>query len=154
MPYNTSPLLLSDRTRQFAAMRDGYRASGGLATSPELLALWGPHCVTDVAMLARWIVARSVVSFEWQSETWFPLFQFRPPTLTPSIQSRPLLVELAGTRSRWELANWLITPNGQLCGQLPLALLESDGSAVLRAARGGGLSMPAKRGTARICRSA
>lgn len=134
MQYDNSPLLLQDGTRQFTEMLQGYRTRGGLVASPELLALCGRHSVSDVAILARWIVERSVVCFEWQSQTWFPLFQFRPPAFTPSLPLQPLLTQLARSRNAWQVAHWFIAPSRQLGGRAPLALLDIEASAVLRAA--------------------
>lgn len=121
---------------QFVAMLDGYRASGGLAASPELLALCRRHGGTDVATLARWIVERTVVSFEWQSRTWFPLFQFRAPDFAPTLRLRPLLADLSAIYCPWEVAHWFIIPNLSLGSRVPMGLLDSDLDAVLRAARG------------------
>ncbi len=50
------------------------------------------------SVLARWIALRQVVSFEWQAQTWLPLFQFdrRDMSIHP------------------ELAHWFARPNSSL----------------------------------------
>lgn len=154
MQHDNAPLLPPDGPRQFAEMLQGYRTSGGVVASPELLALCGRHSVADVALLARWIVERSVVCFEWQSQTWFPLFQFRPPAFAPSQQLQPLLTQLAQSRNAWQVAHWLIVPSRQLGGREPLALLDIDASAVLRAARCKGTPAPEHPASRRMHQSA
>ncbi len=116
-------------------MLDGYRPSGGLAACPELLSLCRRHGGADVATLARWIVGRAVVAFEWQSQTWFPLFQFRAPDFAPAPRMQPLSTELSGSYNSWDAAHWFVIPNPRLGGQAPVTLLDSDPGAVLRAAR-------------------
>lgn len=120
---------------QFVAMLDGYRASGGLAACPELLALCRRHSGADVATLARWIVERAVVSFDWQSQSWFPLFQFRATNFAPSHRLRPLLMQLADNYTPWAAAHWFVVPNPWLGGQAPVSLLESDLCSVLHVAQ-------------------
>ena len=120
---------------QFVAMLDGYRPSGGLAACPELLGLCRRHCGADGTILARWIVERAVVSFEWQSQTWFPLFQFRATNFTPSARLRPLLAQLSENYNPWSAAHWFVIPNPRLGGRVPVSLLDTDLGAVLAAAQ-------------------
>jgi hypothetical protein len=111
---------------QFMAMLDAYRDSGGLAACPELLSLCRRHSGADLTTLARWIVERSVVCFEWQSQTWFPMFQFRANEFAPSPRLRPLLTELANAYNAWEVAHWFVIPNLHLGGHRPVSLLDTD----------------------------
>ena len=120
---------------QFISMRVFYRGSGGLAQAPELLALFKRHAGPNVATLARWIVERQVIGFEWQRQTWFPLFQFSRQDLAPDPRLRPVFAELTGVYDAWELANWFARPNPWLTDRVPVDTLDSDRAAVLYAAR-------------------
>ncbi len=120
---------------QFVAMLDAYRDSGGLAACPELLSLCRRRCGADLTTLARWIVERAVVCFEWQSQTWFPLFQFRAADFAPSVRLRPLLKELSSTCNACEVAHWFVIPNLRLGGRIPVSLLDTDLGAVRCAAQ-------------------
>ena len=120
---------------QFAGLLDSYRSSGGLARADELLALFSCRGGPDVGTLARWIVERKVLSFEWQSETWLPLFQFNRFDMTPQPQLATVLAELAWIYDPWELANWFVQPNASLAERTPADAVRADLSLVLRAAR-------------------
>ena len=120
---------------RFVAMLDAYRNSGGLARCPELLALLKQRSVADVAILARWIVEREVICFEWQSQTWFPLFQFVRPEFVPDPRHFPILMELACIFDSAEVAYWFASPHPDLAESKPVDLLDSDMPAVLLAAR-------------------
>ena len=123
--------------QQFIAMLDAYRGSGGLARDEEVVSLFsrcgGPSMVT----LARWIVNRSVICFEWQSHSWIPLFQFdRDNELHPSASLQPVYSELACVYDPWEMGNWFARPNPWLADLAPVdAMVGGNREAVLDAAR-------------------
>ena len=119
----------------FVALLNGYRGSGGLAPAEELLHSFKNRGGLDVSMLARWIVARQVISFTWQARTWLPLFQFCPRDGTPLRELGPVFAELNPVFDECELATWFATPNLSLDGRSPVQAFLSDSSAVVRAAR-------------------
>lgn len=61
---------------QFIAMLNAYRDSGGLARECEVLARLKSHGGRQAAALAHRHIGRDLISFEWQSQTWLPWFQF------------------------------------------------------------------------------
>jgi hypothetical protein len=124
-----------DADGQFIAMLVSYRSSGGLARAQEVLALFKRHCGSDLATLARWIVKRKVVGFEWQSDLWLPLFQFNRIDMTPQPGLDPVLAELTSVYDAWELANWFAQANAWLADHTPAETLVLDPTAVLHAAR-------------------
>lgn len=132
-PYRRAQAHCTDP--EFIAALYAYRASGGLAPAEELLTSHRRHCGHDLATLARWIVARQVISFAWQARTWIPLFQFCPHDMTPRRDLAPVLATLNAACDEWELAHWFTLPNAWLAGRTPLATLAADLSAVLLAAR-------------------
>jgi len=120
---------------QFIAMLDSYRPSGGLARAQEVAALSERHGGPDVATLTNWIAKREVICFDWQSHTWFPLFQFNPFDMTRHQGLGTLFAELATVYDAWELANWFAQPNPWLANRVPADTFLSDLGAVLHAAR-------------------
>lgn len=92
--------------RQFMTMLDSYRCNGGLARAQEVFTLFKSRHGTDPATLARWIVRRSAISFDWQSKVWIPLFQFNRADMTIQPPIIPILNALNPVFSPWELASW------------------------------------------------
>lgn len=86
-----------------------------------------------VARLARWIVERQVVSFEWQSDTWLPLFQFNRPDLSIRAGLVRILAELNDVYDPWEMAHWFARPNSSLDHASPADVLRVDSDASLAA---------------------
>lgn len=116
----------------FLALLAAYRPSGGIARGGEIAArVLG----ADPSQLTRQISERSVLSFEWQGESWLPVFQFEPttPTVKPSIQI--LVNELSGTLGCLELANWFVQPNTWLDDVAPLPMMQRQFARVHDAAR-------------------
>ena len=127
-----------DSDRQFVAMLDAYRDSGGLCRARELqeamarsTAMGGP----GVADLNGWIMQRDVVCFDWQGNAWLPLFQFKRIVMVPHPQLRPVLRELNAVYDAWEIACWFARPNPWLTDSTPVKSLLAHLPAVLHAAR-------------------
>jgi hypothetical protein len=138
-PAESSCLHPSMRERnadhQFVAMLNSYRGSGGLARATDVVSMFAYRRGPDVATLARWIVERAVISFEWESKTWLPLFQFNRSEMKPRRELRPLFAELTPVYDAWELANWFSRPNPGLADRSPVQTIAYDLTAVLHAAR-------------------
>lgn len=133
LPYRRQQTICTDHA--FVTLLDAYRGSGGLASAEELLLSFKHRGGPDVSMLARWIVARQVISFGWQSRTWLPRFQFSPHDMTPRGDLGPTLAELNDVYDECELATWFATPNLSLSGRTPVQAFMTSCSAVNRAAR-------------------
>jgi hypothetical protein len=133
LPYRRAQSICTDRA--FVALLNAYRGSGGLASAEELLTLFRHRGGPDVAVLARWIVARQVMSFAWQARTWLPLFQFDLRDMTPKGELRQIFAELNAVCDECELASWFAMPNLSLDGRSPVQAVGADFCAVLRAAR-------------------
>lgn len=124
-----------DFDQRFIAMLDGYRASGGLAREHEVLALSKCRGGPDAATLAHWVALRKVISFEWQSQTWLPLFQFTRLDMQPQVELARVLAELTPVCDAWELATWFAQPNPWLADRTPVDTMATDLPALLNAAR-------------------
>jgi hypothetical protein len=120
--------------RQFMEMLDSYRSTNGIARAQEVFTMYKVSHGNDVATLARWIVKREVVSFDWQSKVWVPLFQFdrADMSILPGMDS--VLSILNPIFDPWEMAIWFSQPNRRLQGKSPALALASDPHGVLNAA--------------------
>lgn len=124
-----------DADQRFIAMLEGYRASGGLARRHEVLALSKCRGGPDATTLANWVAQREVISLEWQSQTWLPLFQFMHVDMQPQAELARVLAELTPVCDPWELASWFAQPNPWLADRTPVDTIATDLPAVLNAAR-------------------
>ena len=121
---------------QFIAMLDAYRASGGLAPAQEVAALFRRNSRFGTAALTRMIADAGVICFGWQSTQWLPLFQFKHDDATLQVGLSEVLATLGAGLDAWHVANWFAQPNPWLEGRTPVAVLDIDPQAVLKAARG------------------
>lgn len=119
----------------FVALLQAYRCSGGLARADDVAALLEHRRGPFIAVLARSIVERRVISFEWQAQTWLPWFQFARPDPLPEPALAAVLAELTAVYDGWELACWFVRPNSALAGRTPLQVRATDPAALLQAAR-------------------
>jgi hypothetical protein len=120
--------------RQFMEMLDSYRATSGLARAQEVFTMYKVHHGNDVATLARWIVKRDVVTFDWQSKVWVPLFQFDRTNMSILPGMNLVLSVLNPFLGPWEMAIWFAQPNRCLQGRTPAEAMRSDPHGVLSAA--------------------
>ena len=120
---------------QFIAMLNAYRASGGLGRISDILQMLQRHDASATLTLARWILKRQVIFFEWRSITWLPWFQFRPGVTTPQPELAPVFAELAPVFDPWEMAIWFAQPNSWLAKCRPADSSQRDPIAVLLAAQ-------------------
>lgn len=126
---------VGDVDHRFINMLDGYRESGGLARAEEVLALFRRCDGPDVAVLARWIARRELICFEWQQQTWIPLFQIDRVHLCPDARLKAVFTELNRVYDQWEMGNWFALPNPWLAERTPVEAFPCDPCAVLDAAR-------------------
>jgi hypothetical protein len=116
-------------------MERGFRSTGGLLGGDELATLLRETSGQPVSVLARWIVAREAVSFEWHGQTLLPLFQFERFNLSLRSGVSRVVRELADVFDNWEMALWFAQPNAWLGDSAPADLVGIDARAVFDAAR-------------------
>jgi hypothetical protein len=117
------------------AMLQTYRRAGGLVSWDRAVLLLGRHCEQPIARLARWIVARQVVSLVWHSQALVPLFQFELSDMSRRPGVSEVVAELAGAFDGQELAEWFARPNCWLRDAAPVEVIATQQAAVLQAAR-------------------
>ena len=120
---------------QFTDMLASFRGCGGLARAEETLAWLEGDVEQGLSTLARWMTLRQVVNFEWQAQTWLPLFQFDRRDMSIHPELEPIVAELCGVFDAWELAHWFARPNSTLGGLTPAEAFRDDAASVLQAAR-------------------
>lgn len=124
-----------ERDAQFIELLNGYRRSGGLARATEMMYWLRQRGAEEIATVARWIAKQEVVHFEWQTETWLPVFQFGADDLRPHAAVHRSILELAPLMPPWELAQWFARTNVELAGRCPADVLAADPEALWQAAR-------------------
>lgn len=129
-----SRLLMQEMRKndQFVDLLNAFRPSGGLARVAEVAARFQTHDVHEVSPLAGWIKTREVISFEWQSRLWLPLFQFNPASLTTGLSEA--LAELPEAFDDWDTAIWFASPNPLLAHSTPADMLATSAAHVRDAA--------------------
>jgi len=120
--------------RGLADLLRAYRDCGGIGRGDEVAEQFRLHD-RELSGLARWIVEREVLSFEWLSELWLPWFQFDPADMSVRPQFRRVAEELRGTFDGLHLSQWFIEPNCWLGDRRPAELLLTQPEEVLQAAR-------------------
>lgn len=121
--------------QQVFRMHKAFRATGGLLPLHQVLTLFRRHGGPDANALGDWIRDRKAIAFEWDDETWLPMFQFSRKTLTVHHSLAPVLRELSAIHDGWETANWFALPNSWLTELLPVDMLVRDLPAVWYAAQ-------------------
>lgn len=119
----------------YEEMEASFQSHGGIVGSETVTELLRRHTNQPVAMLARWIVDREVLSLEWASRMMLPLFQFDRSSAMPRPPVRKAIRELASVLDDWALALWFSRPNALLDGVAPVDAIDSDAQSVLDAAR-------------------
>ncbi len=123
------------QNNQFVTLLNAFRRSGGLARAEEVAARFKRQGISDMSPLAGWIVKRQVISVEWQSKIWLPLFQFNPQGMSLRTGLGSVLSELVTLYDDWDLAAWFAQPNPWLSDALPADALAIVPAQVLNAAR-------------------
>ena len=109
--------------------------TGGIVTGDQLVDLLRKRASQPISVLARWIVARQVVSLSSRGNLLIPLFQFDVRSMALLVCMQPILGELVGAFDDWELAQWFATPNTLTDDLAPAEMVRHEERAVLEAAR-------------------
>lgn len=134
-PDDERPVRPATRDEQFLNMLDAFRLTGGLARGHEVTSLLYRKSGLNVSTLARWVVEGDVVCFDWQHDTWFPMFQFSGQDLAIRLGVRQVLKEFDGVLDPWETAQWFACPCATLGCRSPADEMAHNPDRVLEAAR-------------------
>ena len=134
-PLWRTPQFRRVEDQRFLMMERAYSRSGGIASGDEVARLLRRRSEQPISKLARWIVARVVVNFEWQSQTLLPLFQFDLSDMSLHPGTVQVIEELSDVFDDWDLASWFASPNSWLQDATPAEAIRHSQPSVLRAAR-------------------
>jgi hypothetical protein len=112
----------------------GFDEEGGVASSDEVIGLMRAHWRQPISMLARWIVTRQLVTFNWKTKLLLPLFQFERPRMTPREGVVDVVRTLSDGLDDEGIALWFVRPNAELFGLTPLRVVLADPLPVAEAA--------------------
>lgn len=87
------------------------------------------------ARVRSWIRSQQAFSVIHEGRELLPSFQFDPATGALRPQVAQLLEALGGKRHGWEIALWMISPNGWLRGERPIELWTGRMGELLETAR-------------------
>jgi hypothetical protein len=121
--------------KDYIRMLEGFRNTGGVLSGEQIVLQMRDSFAQPLSTLARWIVRRDVLSFEWQSHILVPLFQFELEPFLPRPGVRTVVEELSDAFDEWEMAAWFSSPNTWLDGASPAEEFGHDEAAVFHAAR-------------------
>lgn len=129
---HASPTLPSDE--KFLTLVHSYRTTGGLVWVGDLEAMFMLRSTGSDTYLSEAIGQRQLVHFEWQAQTWLPLFQFDLVRMQPHSALSCVLAELNGIYNNDEVAEWFSRINPWLDGRSPAQELASHPATVVDAA--------------------
>ncbi len=140
LPFSLAPRPASTMQRrledvQFHEMTRAFSQTGGVVSCNELIRLLRRRTAEPLKVLARWIGTRQALSFDWQTCTMLPLFQFDLPE--PALRSTVtrVVAELSDTLDCWDLSLWFAQANDWLDGHSPVSVIDREPCWVLEAAR-------------------
>ncbi|RYF45779.1 MAG: hypothetical protein EOO27_40720 [Comamonadaceae bacterium] len=119
----------------FTEVLHAYRRSGGLARGSEVAMRASCRRPDGTAWLEDFLHRRVLISLDWHSGLWLPLFQFDPSDMSMREEVRRPCAELACVMDGWDLALWFIRPQPLLHDCSPLEVLDTQPALVLDAAR-------------------
>jgi hypothetical protein len=119
----------------FTELLDACRHSGGLARCSEVAQRLARRRPDGVTWLEDCLRRRTLVSLDWHSGPWLPLFQFDLSDMTLREAVRRASAELSGVMDGWDLAAWYVRPQCLLQHRSPLELLDTQPELVRDAAR-------------------
>lgn len=134
-PVERHALRRSVQDEQFVDMLRAFRRSGGLIRDRHLASLLVSRSASNIGLVARWIVEGKVVHFNWQQDTWFPMFQFVGPGMAPRTGVSGVLRELRGVCDPSDIAQWFAQPSPALGHATPADSMELDPERLVHAAR-------------------
>jgi hypothetical protein len=120
---------------RLSTLMSSFGEQGGVASSDEVIGLMRPYWRQPISMLARWIVTRQLVNFNWRTQLLLPLFQFDRPRMTPREGVVDAVRVLAEGLDDEAIALWFVEPNPWLRGASPMSAEFSDPDGLLEAAR-------------------
>ena len=120
---------------EFARMEFAYAPHGGMLRSDEAIRHMREHWDQPISVLAKWIVARAMITIDWRYDILIPMFQIdtRSRGLRPGC--REIVAELRDVMDDWDIARWFAAGNPWLAGATPVDMLAASWREAFQAAR-------------------
>ena len=120
---------------EFAGMESAYARHGGMLRSEEVIRHMRDHWDQPISVLAKWIVARAMITIDWRYDILIPMFQLDPRSRGLRPGCREIISELKDVMDDWEIAGWFAASNPWLGGLTPVDVLASSWREAFQAAR-------------------
>ncbi|HEY4342265.1 MAG TPA: hypothetical protein VGM97_20145 [Steroidobacteraceae bacterium] len=134
-PADVYPSLDDPRSFEFKTLQAAFARTGGLATGDQVAQRLLVRSDQAISLIARMIVKRQVVAFEFRASILIPLFQFDIPQMRVRPEVSALLLELNDVLDDWDIALWFSEPNDWLRGSAPVDSFLTDPEATYKSAR-------------------
>ena len=119
----------------FVELLNAYRPSGGLARRSEVLCRAKRNPLPPVYSINSANGLSKAIQFEWQGQTWLPLFQFDLATQEVLAHVEQIVCELDPVLGSWDLADWFVQPHVALRCLRPIDVFRHSPGLLLAAAR-------------------
>jgi hypothetical protein len=120
---------------EFARMESVYAPHGGMLRSEEVVRQMREHWDQPISVLAKWIVARAMITIDWRYEILIPMFQIDTCSRGLRPGCREIVAELRDVMDDWDIARWFAAGNPWLGGSTPVDMLTASWREAFHAAR-------------------
>lgn len=129
------PLPRRIEDHQYKQMEAAFARTGGLASRKTVERLLHRHAQRPLIDSVGNIADRSVLTFQWNTQTLIPLFQFNMTNMSLRVEVDRVVRELVAVFDDWDTALWFAQPNSWLQSIAPVDAIQHDHEAVFQAAR-------------------
>jgi hypothetical protein len=120
---------------EFARMESAYAPHGGMLRSQDAVRHMREHWEQPISVLAKWIVARAMITIDWRYDIMIPMFQIDTRSLGLRPGCREIVAELRDVMDDWDIARWFAAGNPWLGGSTPVDMLAASWREAFHAAR-------------------
>jgi hypothetical protein len=120
---------------EFARMESAYAPHGGMLCSDEAVRQMRELWDQPISVLAKWIVARTMITIDWRHEMLIPMFQIDLCARSLRSGCAEITMELRDVMDDWEIARWFAACNPWLGGLPPVDMMVMSSREAFHAAR-------------------
>jgi hypothetical protein len=120
---------------EFASMEYAYAPHGGMLHSGEAIRQMRDVWDQPISVLAKWIVARTMITITWRHDILIPMFQIDLAARALRPGCSEIIMELRDVMDDWDIARWFADGNPWLGGLTPVDMLIASWREAFHAAR-------------------
>jgi len=120
---------------EFSRMESAYAPHGGMLCSGEAVRQMRELWDQPISVLAKWIVARRMITIDWRHEMLIPMFQIDLCARGLRPGCAEIIAELQDVMDDWEIARWFAAGNPWLGGLPPVDMMVKSSREAFGAAR-------------------